>query len=114
MNVRAVWSVVLVGVLAVTTAGPGSGHAAGGALSAPDSPSVTVRGVLERVSLEGNAAEPIRYVVRGSERTWWLARLPMPILGLGAVLLVEGETGSYGLAGAVAGTLALMSSRPPW
>ena len=36
----------------------------------------------------------------------WLARLPMPILGLGAVLLVEGETGSYGLAGAVAGTLA--------
>ena len=30
-----------------------------------------------------------------------------PILGLGAVLLVEGETGSYGLAGAVAGTLAL-------
>ena len=28
---------------------------------------------------------------------------PCPILGLGAVLLVEGETGSYGLAGAVAG-----------
>ena len=40
----------------------------------------------------------------------WLARLPMPILGLGAVLLVEGETGSYGLAGAVAGTLALVGS----
>ena len=31
----------------------------------------------------------------------------MPMLGLGAVLLVEGETGSYGLAGAVSGTLAL-------
>jgi MFS family permease len=46
----------------------------------------------------------------------WLARLPMPILGLGAVLLVEGETGSYGLAGAVAGTLALVSSLagPQW
>jgi MFS family permease len=46
----------------------------------------------------------------------WLARLPMPILGLGAVLLVEGETGSYGLAGAVAGTLALVSSlaSPQW
>ncbi|HLM03937.1 MAG TPA: MFS transporter [Blastococcus sp.] len=46
----------------------------------------------------------------------WLARLPMPILGLGAVLLVEGETGSYGLAGAVAGTLALMASlvSPQW
>jgi MFS family permease len=40
----------------------------------------------------------------------WLARLPMPILGLGAVLLVEGESGSYGLAGAVAGTLALVGS----
>ncbi len=46
----------------------------------------------------------------------WLARLPMPILGLGAVLLVEGETGSYGLAGAVAGTLALVGSlaSPQW
>jgi predicted MFS family arabinose efflux permease len=46
----------------------------------------------------------------------WLARLPMPILGLGAVLLVEGETGSYGLAGAVAGTLALIGSlaSPQW
>ncbi len=46
----------------------------------------------------------------------WLARLPMPILGLGAVLLVEGETGSYGLAGTVAGTLALVGSlaSPQW
>ncbi len=46
----------------------------------------------------------------------WLARLPMPILGLGAVLLVEGETGSYGLAGSVAGTLALVGSfaSPAW
>ncbi len=46
----------------------------------------------------------------------WLARLPLPILALGAVLLVEGESGSYGLAGAVAGTLALVSSfaGPMW
>jgi MFS family permease len=46
----------------------------------------------------------------------WLARLPMPILGLGAVLLVEGASGSYGLAGAVAGTLALVGSfaSPLW
>jgi predicted MFS family arabinose efflux permease len=46
----------------------------------------------------------------------WLARLPMPMVGLGAVLLVAGETGSYGLAGAVAGTLALAGSvaGPQW
>jgi MFS family permease len=46
----------------------------------------------------------------------WLARLPMPILGLGAVLLVAGESGSYGLAGSVAGTLALTGSllSPLW
>jgi len=46
----------------------------------------------------------------------WLARLPMPILGLGAVLLVAGESGSYGLAGTVAGTLALTGSllSPLW
>ncbi len=46
----------------------------------------------------------------------WLARLPMPMIGLGAVLLVAGETGSYGLAGAVAGTLALSGSvfSPLW
>ena len=37
----------------------------------------------------------------------WVGRLPAPMLGLGAVLLVEGESGSYGLAGAVSGTLAL-------
>lgn len=37
----------------------------------------------------------------------WVGRLPAPMLGLGAVLLVEGETDSYGLAGAVSGTLAL-------
>ena len=40
----------------------------------------------------------------------WLARLPMPMVGLGAVLLVAAETGSYGLAGSVAGTLALAAS----
>jgi predicted MFS family arabinose efflux permease len=37
----------------------------------------------------------------------WVGRLPAPMLGLGAVLLVEAETGSYGVAGAVSGTLAL-------
>jgi predicted MFS family arabinose efflux permease len=37
----------------------------------------------------------------------WVGRLPAPMLGLGAVLLVEGETGSYAVAGAVSGTLAL-------
>jgi MFS family permease len=46
----------------------------------------------------------------------WLARLPMPMVGLGSVLLVAGETGSYGIAGAVAGTLALAASvfSPQW
>lgn len=46
----------------------------------------------------------------------WLARLPMSSMGLGSVLLVAGETGSYGLAGAVAGTLALAFSvgSPQW
>lgn len=37
----------------------------------------------------------------------WVGRLPAPMLGLGAVLLVEEASGSYGLAGAVSGTLAL-------
>ncbi len=46
----------------------------------------------------------------------WVARLPLPMLGLGAVLLVEGESGSYALAGAVAGTLALAAAvgGPAW
>ncbi|MGY1744766.1 MFS transporter [Blastococcus sp. SYSU D00695] len=43
-----------------------------------------------------------RFTVAGG-----FARLPAPMLGLGAVLLVEGETGSYGVAGAVSGVLAL-------
>ncbi|WP_231486771.1 MFS transporter [Candidatus Blastococcus massiliensis] len=37
----------------------------------------------------------------------WVGRLHAPMLGLGAVLLVEEASGSYGLAGAVSGTLAL-------
>jgi predicted MFS family arabinose efflux permease len=46
----------------------------------------------------------------------WVARLPIPMLALGAVLLVAGETGSYALAGAVSGTLALSFSvaSPQW
>jgi MFS family permease len=46
----------------------------------------------------------------------WLARLPLSTTGLGAVLLVAGETGSYGLAGAVSGALALAYSvvSPLW
>ena len=46
----------------------------------------------------------------------WVARLPIPMLGLGAVLLVAGQTGSYALAGAVSGTLALSFSvvSPQW
>jgi MFS family permease len=46
----------------------------------------------------------------------WVGRLPAPMLGLGAVLLVEQETGSYALAGAVSGTLALSAgvSGPLW
>jgi predicted MFS family arabinose efflux permease len=46
----------------------------------------------------------------------WLARLPIPMIGLGTVLLVAGETGSYGLAGALSGVLALSFSlaSPQW
>jgi MFS family permease len=46
----------------------------------------------------------------------WVARLPIPMLGLGALLLVARETDSYGLAGAVSGTLALSFSvaSPQW
>ena len=40
----------------------------------------------------------------------WVARLPISTLGLATVLLVAAETGSYGVAGAVAGTLALASA----
>src|SRR5919107_4295445 len=45
-----------------------------------------------------------------------LARVPMATVGLGSVLLVEGETGSYTLAGAVSGTLALSfaAASPQW
>src|SRR3954452_21273576 len=38
----------------------------------------------------------------------WVGRLPAPMLGLGAVFLVEGATGSYGLAGGVSGPPGLL------
>ena len=45
-----------------------------------------------------------------------LARVPMSTAGLGSVLLVQGESGSYALAGAVSGTLALSFAvgSPQW
>jgi MFS family permease len=46
----------------------------------------------------------------------WLGRLPASTTGLGTVLLVSGETGSYTLAGTVSGTFALAYSvgSPTW
>jgi MFS family permease len=46
----------------------------------------------------------------------WVARLPMPMVGLGALLLVAQKTGSYGLAGAISGSCALSFavSGPQW
>ena len=46
----------------------------------------------------------------------WLARVPASTTGLGTVLLVSGETGSYALAGGVSGTFALAYSvgSPAW
>lgn len=37
----------------------------------------------------------------------FLARMPISMTGLGAVLLIAGETGRYGIAGIIAGALAL-------
>ena len=46
----------------------------------------------------------------------WLGRLPASTTGLGTVLLVSGQTGSYALAGTVSGTFALAYSvgSPQW
>ncbi len=53
---------------------------------------------------------------RAFSLTGSLARLPMSTAGLGSVLLVAGETGSYALAGSVSGALALSFSlaSPQW
>lgn len=55
---------------------------------------------------------PYRAVLRVPGAARWtaaglVARLPISMQGLGVVLLVEGTTGSYALAGAVAATFAL-------
>jgi MFS family permease len=55
---------------------------------------------------------PYRDVLRTPGAVRWtlaglVARLPISMQGLGVVLLVEGVTGSYGLAGAVSATFAL-------
>lgn len=42
--------------------------------------------------------------------TGFLARLPISMIGLGIVLLVEGATGSYGLAGAVSATFIIANA----
>jgi MFS family permease len=59
------------------------------------------------------------FAVSGAARfslAGWLGRLPASTTGLGTVLLVSGETGSYTLAGVVSGTFALAYSvgSPLW
>jgi predicted MFS family arabinose efflux permease len=46
----------------------------------------------------------------------WVARLPMSMIGLGALMLVARRTGSYGLAGAISGICALSFAvtSPQW
>jgi MFS family permease len=46
----------------------------------------------------------------------WVARLPAPMIGLGALLLVAQRSGSYALAGAIAGICALSFAvaAPQW
>src|SRR4051794_32777182 len=53
---------------------------------------------------------------RAFSLTGWFARVPIASVGLGSVLLIAGETGSYSLAGAVSGTLALSfaAASPQW
>jgi MFS family permease len=53
---------------------------------------------------------------RAFSLTGAVARLPMATAGLGTVLLVAGETGSYALAGSVSGTVALSFAlaTPQW
>lgn len=47
---------------------------------------------------------------RGLVVAGFVGRLPMAMLGLGSVLLVRWSTGSYGVAGAIAATLALSAA----
>ena len=59
------------------------------------------------------------FAVRGAASfslAGWLGRLPASTAGLGTVLMVSAQTGSYALAGAVSGTLALAfaAASPAW
>jgi predicted MFS family arabinose efflux permease len=74
----------------------------------------------ERISPRTVFAPYLRlFAVPGAARfsfAGWLGRLPASTTGLGTVLLVSGETGSYALAGVVSGTFALAYSvgSPLW
>jgi hypothetical protein len=85
------WSVVLVGVLAATAAAAGSVQAAGtDAAPASGAQSVTVRGTLTHIAVEGTGSEPVRYALQGPEQTWWLDGLPEPVPASGSEVEVTG------------------------
>src|SRR5690348_15437944 len=73
----------------------------------PVSPRTVLRPYLRLFAVPGAAA----FSLAG-----WLGRLPASTAGLGTVLLVSARSGSYGLAGAISGTLALAFAlaSPAW
>jgi hypothetical protein len=91
VRVRAMWSVVLVGVLAATAAGAGSGQAASTeAAPAQGAQSVTVRGEFAHIAVEGAGADSVRYAVQGPDKTWWLDGLPAPVPAAGSEVEITG------------------------
>ncbi len=91
MKVRSALTAVLIGSLAVTAVGVSPGTAtAGGSAVAPRVDTVTVTGTFERVVVDTVDGEHIRYLVRGSDRTWWLEDLAEPVPTTGSQVTVTG------------------------
>ena len=91
MKVRSALTAALLGSLAVTAVGVSPGTAtAGGSAIAPRVDTVTVTGTFERVVVDTVDGEYLRYLVRGSDRTWWLEDLAEPVPTTGSQVTVTG------------------------
>jgi Gametolysin peptidase M11 len=96
VRVRSASTAVLIGSLAITAVGvcPG-GASAGRAAVAPRSEiplvdTITVAGTFERVVVDTVDGEQFRYLVRGSDGTWWLEDLVEPVPTTGSQVTVTG------------------------
>jgi hypothetical protein len=96
VRVRSALTAAVIGSSALTAVGvsPGGANAGGSTVApraeVPRADTVTVTGTFEQVVVDTVDGEHVRYLVRGTDRAWWLEDLAEPVPTTGSQVTVTG------------------------